>query len=164
MADTAPVIGPRNLLKKRLVEAALQGPPALSREEVAPKITEVKQLQRAKETLQAVVGTPLHSRIADLVVRKGRVLVAPPKAFKPSPGVPAATLRRVAALGGRMRAAKLRSTEAGRKRLSAIGRKGALAKARKRRVLLRTVSQLERKIARDRKALLKAGVAASELD
>jgi general stress protein YciG len=59
-----------------------------------------------------------------------------------------ATIADKAALGGRMRAAKLNKEE-----LSRIGRKGGKAKARKRKAMLQTFDKWDRANERDKKEL-----------
>lgn len=129
-------------------------------------VARVKRLTALKARLEpplASVGAPLHPRTADLVTRKGRVLVSSPKPHKPSLGL--ATIAERSALGGKMRGSKTCKTPKARAALlSKIGRKGGVAKAKKRRDMLRALDRLDRQIERDKKKLLKAGVPASVLE
>lgn len=163
MADPIPVIAPkRDLLKQRQEEAQKpsQNRP-LAPEEIPATVARVQRLQ----ALKTRAGQSLHPRTASLK-KKGRVLVGEPKGphvkLKPK-GL--ATIADCAALGGRMRGRKTWKTAKQRREgLSKIGRKGGLAKARKRRAMVKALEKLDRQIERDKRKLLKAGVPASILE
>lgn len=142
---------------------AQEATPEPPQEDPATRLARVKKLQAIKARAEAAPGSPLHPRTADLVTRRGRVLVAVPKPHKPILGL--ATIADCAALGGRMRGSKKWKTPEQRAAgLRRIGKKGARARAKKRQALRKAMDRLDRQIARDRAALLKAGVPVSELE
>lgn len=166
MADPARAVPPeiaprRDLLKQRQEEAQKSPSAPLAPEEIPATVARVQRLQ----ALKTRAGQALHPRTASLK-KKGRVLVSEPKGKIPKlPRGGLATIADFATLGGKLRGRRTWKTAKQRREgLSKIGRKGGLAKARKRREMVKALEKLDRQIERDKRKLLKAGVPISVLE